>query len=74
MIVGIAGAEYGIRGFIDAFDANTGKKAWRFWTVPEPGQPGGKTWSGDAWRQGGGSTWVTGAYDPALEPPVLGHG
>ena len=74
VIVGIAGAEYGIRGFIDAFDANTGKKAWRFWTVPEPGQPGGNTWSGDAWRRGGGSTWVTGAYDPTLNLVYWGTG
>ena len=74
VIVGIAGAEFGIRGFIDAFDANTGKKAWRFWTVPEPGQPGGNTWPGDSWRQGGGSTWVTGAYDPVAEPRVPGNG
>ena len=74
VIVGIAGAEYGIRGFIDAFDANTGKKAWRFWTVPEPGQPGGNTWSGDSWQRGGGSTWVTGAYDPSLNLVYWGTG
>jgi serine/threonine protein kinase len=74
VIVGIAGAEYGIRGFIDAFDADTGKKAWRFWTVPEPGQPGGNTWLGDSWRHGGGSTWMTGAYDPSLNLVYWGTG
>src|SRR3989449_6793613 len=63
VIVGVAGAEYGIRGFIDAYDAQTGKQAWRFWTVPAPGEPGGNTWPGDAWKRGGGSIWVTGSYD-----------
>src|SRR5579864_1512618 len=64
VIVGIAGAEYGIRGFLDAYDAKTGKRAWRFWTVPGPGEPGNETWSGDSWKTGGAPTWVTGAYDP----------
>jgi alcohol dehydrogenase (cytochrome c) len=74
VIVGIAGAEYGVRGFIDAFDVNTGQKAWRFWTVPEPGQPGGDTWPAEAWRHGGGSTWVTGAFDPDLNLVYWGTG
>ena len=60
VVVGIAGAEYGIRGFIDAYDADTGKRAWRFWTVPGPGEAGSDTWGPDAWKRGGGSTWVTG--------------
>jgi alcohol dehydrogenase (cytochrome c) len=64
VIAGIAGAEYGIRGFLDAFDAKTGKKVWRFWTVPGPGEPGHETWSGDSWKTGGAPTWVTGTYDP----------
>jgi alcohol dehydrogenase (cytochrome c) len=64
VIAGIAGAEYGIRGFLDAFDAKTGKKVWRFWTVPGPGEPGNETWSGDSWKTGGAPTWVTGVYDP----------
>jgi alcohol dehydrogenase (cytochrome c) len=64
VIVGIAGAEYGVRGFLDAYDAKTGKRAWRFWTVPGPGEPGNETWSGESWQHGGASTWVTGAYDP----------
>jgi alcohol dehydrogenase (cytochrome c) len=74
VIVGIAGAEYGIRGFIDAFDAESGKKAWRFWTVPGPGEKGSETWEGDSWERGGGSTWVTGTYDPALNLVYWGTG
>ena len=74
VIVGIAGAEYGIRGFIDAYDAATGKRAWRFWVVPEPGVKGNETWEGDSWKRGGGSTWVTGSYDPALDLIYWGTG
>jgi len=66
VIVGIGGAEEGIRGFIDAYDAETGKRAWRFWVVPAPGEPGSETWEGDAWVHGGGSAWLTGSYDPEL--------
>src|SRR5881396_3183763 len=65
VIVGIAGAEFGIRGFIDAYDAQTGRRAWRFYTVAGPDDPGGKSWPrGDAYLRGGGSVWVTGTYDP----------
>jgi alcohol dehydrogenase (cytochrome c) len=65
VIVGIAGAEGGIRGFLDAYDAKTGERAWRFWTIPAPGEPGSETWgNNDAWRHGGGSTWLTGTFDP----------
>ncbi|MBA2565399.1 MAG: PQQ-dependent dehydrogenase, methanol/ethanol family [Gemmatimonadetes bacterium] len=68
VIVGISGAEYGIRGFIDAYDMKTGKQAWRFWTIPGPGEPGNETWGGtEAWRTGGGSAWITGAYDSELD-------
>ena len=74
VIVGIAGGEYGIRGFIDAYDAATGKRAWRFWTVPGPGEKGSETWEGDSWKRGGGSTWVTGSYDPALNLIYWGTG
>jgi len=59
VLIGISGGEAGIRGFVDAYDANTGKQAWRFYTVAGP-----DTWGGDAWKTGGGSTWVTGSYDP----------
>ena len=74
LVVGIAGAEYGTRGFLDAYDAGTGKRRWRFWTVPEPGKPGGDTWAGDAWERGGGSTWLTGTYDPELNLIYWGTG
>jgi alcohol dehydrogenase (cytochrome c) len=74
VIVGIAGAEYGIRGFIDAFDTRTGKKAWRFWVVPGPGEKGNETWEGDSWKRGGGSTWVTGSYDVATNLIYWGTG
>ncbi len=66
VVVGIAGAEFGTRGFIDAYDANTGERVWRFYTVPAKGEPGGDTWDGDSWERGGGSTWITGTYDPEL--------
>jgi alcohol dehydrogenase (cytochrome c) len=66
VIIGVSGGEAGIRGHLDAYDAATGERVWRFWTIPAPGEPGGDTWSGDAWKTGGGSTWVTGSYDPAL--------
>jgi alcohol dehydrogenase (cytochrome c) len=66
VIVGIAGGEFGIRGFLDAYDAQTGARVWRFETIPGPGQPGHDTWTGDSWRTGGGPTWMTGTYDPQL--------
>src|ERR1700723_733864 len=53
VIVGISGGEYGVRGFIDAYDADTGRRRWRFETVPGPGQPGHETWAGDSWKTGG---------------------
>jgi PQQ-dependent dehydrogenase (methanol/ethanol family) len=66
VIVGVAGGEFGIRGFIDAYDAATGKRLWRFYTIPGPGEAGHDTWSGDSWKQGSGATWLTGSYDPEL--------
>lgn len=66
IIVGVSGAEAGVRGFVDAYDAATGKRVWRTHTVPAPGEPGSETWGGDAWQTGGGSTWLTGSYDPDL--------
>jgi alcohol dehydrogenase (cytochrome c) len=74
VIAGIAGAEGGIRGFLDAYDAKTGERAWRFWTIPAPGEPGSETWGGDSWRHGGGSTWITGSYDPELNLIYWGTG
>jgi alcohol dehydrogenase (cytochrome c) len=74
VIAGVAGGEYGIRGFLDAYDQKTGERKWRFWTVPAPGEPGSESWSGDAWKQGGGPTWVTGAYDPEQNLIIWGTG
>jgi alcohol dehydrogenase (cytochrome c) len=74
IIVGISGGEYGIRGFLDAYDPVTGERLWRFWTVPGPGEPGNETWSGDSWERGGAPTWVTGAYDPELDLLYWGTG
>ena len=67
IIAGIAGGEFGIRGFIDAYDAATGKRLWRFSTIPGPGEFGHDTWKGDSWRLGCGATWLPGSYDPDLD-------
>jgi alcohol dehydrogenase (cytochrome c) len=67
LIVGVAGGEYGIRGFVDAYDAKTGKRLWRFHTIPGPGEFGHETWKGDSWKIGGSPTWLTGSYDPELD-------
>jgi alcohol dehydrogenase (cytochrome c) len=63
VVIGIAGGEYGARGFLAAYDATTGKQQWRFHTIPGPGEVGHETWKNDAWRTGGGPTWNTGSYD-----------
>jgi len=68
VVTGMAGAEYGTRGFVDAYDAETGKRVWRVYTVAEEG------WTGDSWKRGGGSTWITGTYDPALNLIYWGTG
>jgi alcohol dehydrogenase (cytochrome c) len=64
VVVGSAGGEYPIRGFVQAYDANTGKLVWRFNTIAAPGEPGGDTWSGDSWKTGGGPVWNAPAFDP----------
>ncbi len=64
IVTGVAGGEFGIRGFIAARDADTGKEIWRFDTIPQPGQPGADTWGDDSWKTGGGPTWLTGSFDP----------
>jgi alcohol dehydrogenase (cytochrome c) len=64
VMIGTSGGERGIRGYVGAYDAQTGKDAWRTYTVPAPGEPGSETWpQGDQWKTGGGSVWVTGNYD-----------
>jgi len=68
VIVGVSGAETGIRGFIDAYDAKTGKLLWRTYSIPAPGEPGFESWGkGNGWQTGGGSTWLTGSFDPDLK-------
>ena len=76
VIVGVAGGEYGIRGFIAAHDAVTGEEEWRFYTIPAPGEPGFETWAdgGDAWQHGGASVWLTGSYDASLDLTYWGIG
>ena len=75
VMVGVAGAEYGHRGYIAGYDAATGKEVWRTWTIPAPGQPGSETWpSNDTWKTGGGSSWLTGSYDPDLDLVFRGTG
>ncbi len=67
VIVGPSGGDEGIRGFVAAFDTDTGKEAWRFWTVPKPGEPGSETWTGADIEHGCGAAWLTGTYDPELD-------
>jgi alcohol dehydrogenase (cytochrome c) len=85
VIIGVGGGEYGIRGFISAYDARTGKEAWKFYTIPGPGEPGHETWKpcppnpttycdSEAWKHGGGSIWLTGSYDPELNLTYWGVG
>jgi alcohol dehydrogenase (cytochrome c) len=74
VIVGVGGGEYGIRGYIVAYEATTGKEAWRFYTIPGPGEPGHDTWEGDDWKYGGASVWVTGSVDPDLNLTYWGIG
>jgi alcohol dehydrogenase (cytochrome c) len=66
VLVGTSGGDDGVRGFIAAYDAMTGELAWRFWTIPGPGEFGSKSWPGKAYLRGGGTTWMPGTYDPAL--------
>jgi alcohol dehydrogenase (cytochrome c) len=74
VVVGVGGGEFGIRGFIAAYDAETGEEAWRFYTIPGPGEPGHDTWQGDDWEHGGAPVWITGSYDPELNLTYWGVG
>ena len=67
VLTGVAGGEFGIRGFVKAFDALTGELRWTAYTIPGRGEPGNETWPGDTWKHGGAPTWTTGVYDPQLE-------
>ena len=74
VIVGVSGGEWGVRGFIAAYDADTGEELWKTYTIPGPGEPGHETWPGDTWKTGGVSVWVTGTYDPDLRLTYWGTG
>jgi alcohol dehydrogenase (cytochrome c) len=75
LVTGLSGAEFGIRGFLDGYDPETGKRLWRRHTIPAPGEKGSETWpKNNAWATGGGSTWITGSYDPQLDLMYWGTG
>ena len=74
VVAGVAGGEFGIRGFLAAYDAASGKQLWKFYTIPGPGDLRHETWEKDAWQTGGGATWVTGSYDPSLDLLYWGVG
>ena len=67
IIVGTSGGDSGVRGFVDAYDAETGKRKWRLWTIPDPGEFGSSSWPGDSYLYGGGTTWMPGTFDPELD-------
>jgi alcohol dehydrogenase (cytochrome c) len=74
IVVGVAGGDFGTRGFLAAYSPSTGSRLWRFYTVPAPGEPGANTWSGDSWKHGGAAAWFNGAYDPKLGLIYFGTG
>ena len=74
VMVGVSGGEFGIRGFVAAFDAKSGEPAWKTYTIPGPGEPGSEGWPGDTWKTGGVSIWLTGSYDPELNLTYWGTG
>jgi alcohol dehydrogenase (cytochrome c) len=74
IITGTGGGEAGLRGLLDAYDAKTGKRLWRIWTVPAAGEPGVETWAGDSWKWGGATTWNGGSYDPESNTIYWGTG
>ena len=74
VLVGTSGGDDGVRGFVAAFDAQTGKEAWRFWTIPAPGEKGSESWPGDMYMHGGGTTWMPGTYDAELNTIYWGTG
>ena len=74
VVTGVTGGDSAHRGYLTAFDVKTGRMRWRFYTIPGPGEPGHETWPGESWRYGGGSTWMTGSYDPELNLLYWGVG
>ncbi|HQT19306.1 MULTISPECIES: methanol/ethanol family PQQ-dependent dehydrogenase [unclassified Acidovorax] len=74
VMTGVSGGEYGVRGYVIAVDAETGKEVWRTYTIPAPNEPGGDTWPGETYKHGGGSVWITGTYDPDTKLSYWGTG
>ncbi|MGE0158236.1 MAG: pyrroloquinoline quinone-dependent dehydrogenase [Gemmatimonadales bacterium] len=74
VLVGVGGGEFGIRGFVAAYDVETGEEVWKFYTIPGPGEPGHETWDGDDWEHGGAPAWITGSFDPDLNLVYWGIG
>jgi alcohol dehydrogenase (cytochrome c) len=74
VVIGIAPGDHGMNGWLDAYDAESGKHVWRWNAIPKPGEPGNETWSGDSWKTAGGDTWLTGSYDPQLNLIYWGIG
>src|SRR5580765_6709596 len=74
IILGYSGGELGVRGSVSAFDARTGRRIWKTYTVPAPNEPGGQSWKGETYQRGGGSIWITGVYDPASNTTYWGTG
>ncbi|HUQ95887.1 MAG TPA: PQQ-dependent dehydrogenase, methanol/ethanol family [Bryobacteraceae bacterium] len=74
VIMGIAPGDHGLNGFLDAYDAQTGERLWRWNAIPKPGEPGNETWPGDSWKTAGGNTWLTGSYDPESNTIYWGIG
>ena len=74
VVTGVAGGEYGIRGFLDAYNPDSGEREWRLYTIPGPDHPDNESWAGDSWKTGGSPTWITGSYDPDLNLIYWGTG
>jgi alcohol dehydrogenase (cytochrome c) len=74
VMVGVSGGEFGVRGFVAAYDAESGQQVWKTYTIPGPGEPGHDTWEGDTWQRGGASVWMTGTYDPENNLTYWGTG
>jgi alcohol dehydrogenase (cytochrome c) len=74
VMIGVSGGEFGVRGFVQAFDAETGDEVWKTYTIPGPGEPGHETWEGEDWKRGGASVWMTGNYDPETNLTYWGTG
>ena len=72
VLVGTSGGDDGVRGFLAAYDAETGKMKWKFWTIPAPGEFGSSSWPGESYLHGGGTTWMPGTYDPELNTVYWG--